>query len=79
MTLLSALLHTRNASNAMDACAAFLRDNPEWTVRELYQAIKMSFLFSPRRVAKISGKNGRLVIQAPAVRNSGCFGACLYR
>lgn len=79
MTLLSALLHTWNTSNALASCVAFLRDNPEWKVQQLYEYIKMHFMFAPGRVAKISGKNGRLVIQAPAVRNSGCFGACLYR
>lgn len=79
MTLLSALLRSWNVSNALDACAAFLRDNPEWEVKTLYTIIKYSFLFNNNRRAVIVGAAGTLIIQAPAVRNSGCVGAVLYR
>lgn len=79
MTQLENLLRSWNTASAIDNCVAFLNDNQgEWTEHELYVAIKHAFVYNPVRIARVNGANGLLVVQAPIVMNSGCFGASLY-
>lgn len=75
MRMIENLLRTWNAAFAIDNVVAFLMDNPQIDLVELYSLIKVGLIFN-NRLAIIEGVKGRLIVKGSFV---GGDGASIYR